>query len=261
VIGPLGLKVLTFPLELLEQQDVLRGVVEWRAPTFDTTSQRLFIVQLALAIVLIARRPSYRSALLVAVFGGLALVSLRNVTVASLVLLPVMAPALDGLGSLSSRARPPAARLVGVVAVAGFALLTLTRSNQADLELRKYPVTILSYLESNGVDTADVRLAAPDFVGNLMEYVYGADERVFYDDRFDMFPIEVTDAQRSLISAGPDLGEHLDEWEVDLVAIKAGTPTAQVLLLDPAWRALVLDDEWLLTCRRGASLGGDVGRC
>jgi hypothetical protein len=261
VVGPLGLEALTFPVQLLQQQDMLSGVVEWRAPTFDTTSQRLFIVQLAVAVLALARRPSYRAALLIAVFGALALTSLRNVAVASLVLLPAMAPGLDGLGSLSSRARPHAARVLAGAGVGAIAILTLARSNQTDLELRKYPVTALAYLESSGVDTSEVRLAAPDFVGNLMEYVHGAEGRVFYDDRFDMFPLEVTAAQQSLINAGPRMREHLDDWDIDLVAIKAGSPSGQVLTLDPSWRALLLDDEWLLACRRGAALGGDVGTC
>ena len=72
-VGPLGPRVLLFPVELLQRQELLAQVIEWRAPTFDTTSQRVFIVQLVFAIVLVARRPSYRSALLVGVFSGAAL--------------------------------------------------------------------------------------------------------------------------------------------------------------------------------------------
>ncbi len=38
--GPLGPRVLLFPVELLSARSCSRQVIEWRAPTFDTTSQR-----------------------------------------------------------------------------------------------------------------------------------------------------------------------------------------------------------------------------
>ena len=56
-VGPLGPRVLLFPVELLSRQELLAQVIEWQAPTFDTTSQRAVLVQLVLAIVLLARRP------------------------------------------------------------------------------------------------------------------------------------------------------------------------------------------------------------
>ena len=260
-VGPLGLRVLVFPVELLRNQDVLHNVIEWRAPTFDAPSQQIFIVQLALAIVLVARRPSYRAGLIVAVFGSLALLGLRNVTLASLVFLPVMAPGLKGFGSLSSRDRAPAARLMAIAGVATISLFTVTRFNQADLDLGIYPVPALSYLESNEVDTREVRLAAPDFVGNLIDYIYGPEQRTYYDDRFDMFPLEVTAAQQALISAGPTMREDLDELDIDMVLLERASPNSQIILGDPEWRALFQDGEWVLSCRRGADLGGQLGRC
>jgi hypothetical protein len=261
VIGPLGFRVLTFPVELLGNQEVLGDVVEWRPPTFDNPSQILFLVQLALAIVLVARQPSYRSALLLSVFAALALLGVRNVTMASLVFLPVMAPGLNGFGTLSSRDRAPGARLLGVVGVATIAALTLTRSTQTDLELRKYPVAALAYLESNDVDTREVRLAAPDFVGNLVDFVYGPERRTFYDDRFDLFPSDITQANFALLNARSTFREDLDDLDIDVVLVENPSPSGQIIVLDPAWRALFQDDDWLMSCRRGTDLGGALGTC
>ena len=260
-VGPLGWRVLVFPLELLERQDVLRNVIEWRAPEFDTIGQRLFILQLMVTIVLLARRPSRRHALLVATFAGAALLSLRNVPVASLVMLPAMAEGLVGMGSLSSHARPRVTRMVATVAVAALVVATAARFAQNDLELRKYPVAPLAYLESNGVDLREVPLAAPDLVGNLVDYVYGAEQQTFYDDRFDMFPEDVTAAHASLLTAAPDMREQLDDFDIDLVALRHASPSAQILTLDLGWRRLLLDDEWVLVCRRGAEVGGSIGEC
>ena len=117
-------------------------------------SQRVFILQLVVAIALVARRPSYRSTLLVGVFGGAALLGTRNLTVASLVMLPVMAAALTDVGSLSSLDRPRAARFASLAAVGMVLVLTVARLDESDLNLNRYPVGSLAYLEEMGIDTA-----------------------------------------------------------------------------------------------------------
>ena len=204
---------------------------------------------------------SRRHAPLVATFAGAALLSLRNVPVASLVMLPAMAEGLAGVGSLSSHARPRVTSMVAAVAVAGLVVLTLGRFTQSDLELRKYPVAPLAYLASNGVDLREVRLAAPDFVGNFVDYVYGPERRTFYDDRFDMFPDDVTAAHAALVMAAPEMRDELDAFDIDLVALRRDSPSAQILGLDPDWRRLLLDDDWVLVCRRGTDVGGSIGEC
>jgi hypothetical protein len=260
-VGPLGPRVLFFPLELLRKQELLSTVIEWQAPTFDGASQRMFVLQLVLAIALIARRPSYRGALLVGVFSGAALLGARNLVVASLVMLPAMAPALAGIGRLSCADRARPARIAAAAGVVLIAVLTVARFDQAPLNLRRYPVAPLAYLEGAGIDTRSVRLAAPDYVGNLVDYVYGPEERTFYDDRFDMFPDDVNRAHQAIITGNPQLRSELDAFDIDLVAVLSASATGQVLTTDPAWRPLFLDDRWALLCRRGSDLGGTQGTC
>ena len=72
----------------------------------------------------------------------------------------------------------------------------------ARLNLDRYPIGALAYLEETGIDTREVRMAGVDFVGNLIDYVYGPEQRTFYDDRFDMFPEDISEAH-----AGPGPGE------------------------------------------------------
>jgi hypothetical protein len=259
--SPLGPRVLVFPIELLQRQDVLRNVIEWKAPTFESISQRMFILQVVVAFAAAARKPSYRWALIAGVFTAAALLSARNLAVASLLLLPVCAAGFDDVGSLRTSDRPRSARLVGAVAVAVAVAMTLVRLDQRDLNLDRYPIAALAYLEGQGVDTREVRMAEPDIVGNLIGYVYGPEQRAFYDDRFDMFPDEVTDAHVALVQARPDMREKLDDYDIDLVVLGSSSPSAQVLLGDGRWRAMYLDDDWVLLCRRGASLGSSSSAC
>ena len=259
--SPLGPRVLVFPLELLSRQDALANVIEWNAPSFDSTSQRVFILQLVVAIVAVARKPSYRSALILGVFTAAALLGARNLVVASVLMLPISAAGFADIGSLRTADRPRIARTVGVVALALTLAVTMVRLDQRDLNLDRYPIGALAYLEEVGVDTQEVRLAEPDIVGNLVGYVYGPEQRAFYDDRFDMFPQEVTDAHVALVQTRVNMREELDQYEIDLVVVGTTSPTAQVLLGDAAWRALYVDPDWVLICRRGSSVGGSAGRC
>lgn len=260
-VGPLGPAVLLFPFELLQRQEILRNVIEWRAPTFDSFSQRMFLLQLGLASLALVRRPSYRDGLVAAVFGAIALLGARNLPVASLVLLPVLASAAPTWGTLRSRARSPFASVLATLGVAAALLFGAVRLGQRDFELRGYPIDALAYLQAHRVDLTEHRMASKDVVGNVMELLDGPRGEVFYDDRFDMFPDAVSQAHLSLVQDGPTLRSDLARYDVELVVWERSSATGQRLIVDPAWRVLYTDESWLVVCRRGVDLGGDIGRC
>ena len=260
-VGPLGPRVLLFPLELLGRQELLSNVVEWQSPSFTSISERAFLAQVMVAIVLLVRRPRYRSALLTVVFTAAALAGSRNVVVASLALAPSMAAGLSGLGSLHSNERSRSARLICAGGVATALLLAAARLGQPAINLEKYPVDAVAYLADNDVDLSDHHLAAPDFVGNFIEYVYGPGDRVFYDDRFDMFPDDVSAAALSLLQVHPDVMARLDAFDIVLVAMPRSSPLAQVVMADARWRSLYQDEQWVLVCERGTLLEGSIGTC
>jgi hypothetical protein len=84
---------------------------------------------------------------------------------------------------------------------------------------------------------------------------------VFYDDRFDMYPDDVSDAHLALVRGGPSLRAELQTWDIELVLTPQGGAPGALLTVDPAWRPLFTDERWTLLCRRGADLGGAVGDC
>ncbi|MDQ2649343.1 MAG: hypothetical protein M3Z03_07305, partial [Actinomycetota bacterium] len=168
-LNPLGPRLLWFPVELLAKQDALRNIGEWQAPEFTGPGQRLFLVQLAAGLVLLVRRPRYRSALLLVVFGLAALVSARNITVASLVFVPVIAAGLPTVGTLRSSARPALAQVSMLVVLCFAALLAATSLERSTFDLSNYPVQVLDFLDEHQVDRGRARLAHPDVVGNYLE--------------------------------------------------------------------------------------------
>jgi hypothetical protein len=260
-IGPLGLRVLLFPLDLLGRQDLLANVVEWQAPAFTSAPERAFLLQVMVAVVLLARRPSYRGALVVAVFTAAALLGSRNVVVASLALLPTMAIGLRGLGSVASEDRPRHARLLALAGGLLGAGIIMSRLDLPPIELGKYPVDAIAYLEEQEVDLEQHHLAAPDYVGNFLEYVYGPGERLFYDDRFDMFPDDASRAALALIHVDGDVFDRLAPFDVELLAVPRSSPLARILVLEPGWRVLYSDEGWVVACERTVDLGGSLGTC
>jgi hypothetical protein len=147
------------------------------------------------------------------------------------------------------------------VAAVGLVLVIAVRTGQPDFNLRAYPVDALAYLDRRGIDLEDRPTATPDIAGNFIESVYGAGSRVFYDDRFDMFPKDVSAAHLSLVRSGPGVRDALDDHDIDLVVWGRESPLSQLLIADPAWRALYSDEGWMVLCRRGAPLGGDGDTC
>lgn len=254
-VGPLGVKALTFPLDLLSRQDLLRNVIEWQSPSFTSVSERAFLLQVVIAIVVLARRSSYRATLITGLFVAAALLGSRNIVVASIALLPVMAGGLTSLGTLSSRTRPARGALLGGLGVVVASLLVAARLQGPTLDLLAYPVDAVAYLEHRDIDTREVRMAGNVVVGNLLTYVYGAERRVFYDDRFDMYPPDVSAVDLALENAEPSVFRGLERLDVDLVLLSHLEPLALAVARDPDWRVLYVDEGWQLACRRGAPLG------
>jgi hypothetical protein len=262
VINPLGPRLLLFPVELLRRQDVLRHVQEWQAPTFTTLSERIFLLQLGLAILALVRRPSYRGGLVVVVFTVAALLGARNMAVASLVFVPVLAGAWSNVGALRSDSRSSIARALAVVSLAMLVIVPVgTLRRTAHFELDSYPVASLEFLQEEGVDLEEVHLAAPERVGNLLDLRDGAGRAVFFDDRFDMFSDEVNEANLALFDATADRDEVLDRYDISLVLYPRLATLTQLLQLDDAWRTLHKEKHWTLVCRVGDDLGGSLGRC
>ena len=261
-INPLGPRILLFPLELLRKQGVLQHVIEWQSPAFHSISERLFLVEVALVVVALIRRPRYRSGLVFIVFLAAALLGARNIPVASLVFVPILAVAWPDVGSLRSDAGGMLARSGSAIALAALVLVTVVRLRDPAFDLRTYPVKALDSLLEHEVDLEEVRMVAPDVVGNLLDLRDGPGHAVFYDDRFDMFPEELSQDVFALTAGGPSSLSILERRKVDLVLWPTALPLVQILRADDRWRTVErVDRGWALLCRRGADLGGDLGTC
>jgi hypothetical protein len=247
-INPLGPALLTFPIHMLDRQDLLSEIIEWQSPSFDSGWSRLFLLLVVVAIAALARRPSWRAAVPLAVFVAASLLAARNIPVACLVVLPGIASGLAGLGNIDGLRRS-ATNTVGVVAVAIVAVVVVSSQlSEPDYDLRGFPVDAIAHLDQAGQagPGSTARIAASDRVGNYLEVLYGRDARVFLDDRLDMYPPWVVEDYLALRQGAPDWSEVLERDEIDVVLWRRSEPLSSLLAADPGWRLTYSDESWVV---------------
>lgn len=238
-VNPIGPKLLWFPVDLLRRQQDLAFMLEWQAPRFTDTWQRIFLLMVVVSVALVPRLPSgrrYRLIFPALVFLALGLTSTRNMTVASFAFVPLLAAGVAGLGGLSDRVR---SRVHDVV-VASMALLTIAlvglRLAGPSFDLRSYPVGAIDQLDRMGRLGSDHRIAAPDFVGNYLEFRTDGRTLIFVDDRVDMFPASVIDDEKTLFLGRSRWSEVLDRWHIDTVLWQKESPLGSLLAESQRWR-------------------------
>lgn len=253
VLGPLGPRALLFPFTALSRADLLAEIVEWKPATFQSLDQRLFLVLTAAALLGLVRRPSWAHALPVVAFALAAVVAQRNLVMAVMVLVPVVARTLPPFGELVVERRPELVRAfvgVGVVALlAGIA--TTLAAPFGDID--GYPARPLAWLGQTSL--AGDRYAAQDIVGNLLTALDGPDAQVFVDDRVDMLPPDLVEDSLVLLRGEPSWAEVLDRYDLDLVVWDRSRPLGALLAADPHWRIVFSDADWIVGCRRSSSCG------
>jgi hypothetical protein len=243
-ISPLGPVVLVFPLELLTRSSLLRFIVEWQAPAFTDLVQRIWLLQLVAAGILLVRRPKYRDALVLVVFTAAALLGARNVVLASFVLLPGMARCLNGLGALRGSRRSPVFSVATVGAALVGCLLVVTRLGGPSWDFSSYPVRAVDWLEANDQTGLESRVITQDVVGNYLEERFDGTMPTFIDDRYDMFPTTVIDDELTLYQMRSGWEDVLHRWHPTAILWSNGLPLVQLLDHSASWKRVYHDKRW-----------------
>ena len=249
-VNPLGPRLLIFPAELLSRQQVLSNVLEWQAPKFVHIGQRAFVVEVVLAVVFVARRPSWRTTLPLAAFTAAALFGARNVVIASIIVIPGLARGLADLGEVTGEERRPIHR-PAAIALAAVAVVSMIAAARGPVyNFNGYPVAAVTWADRNGLLGADARVVSRDFVGNYLELRYGPRVKVFLDDRFDMFPTSVLEDFNALNRGSPLWDSTLATYHPTAVLWPTKEPVGQYLAASPRWRVVYTDQEFLVAVPR-----------
>jgi hypothetical protein len=236
VLSPVAGTILVFPLTLLERTDQLQAVSEWRSPNFADWGPRLFLAMLLLGLMAARRVDRWELIVPAVVFSGAALLGARNVPLAALALTPLLAAGAPVLGTLRASDRSRFGRVLLGVSVAGFALLTISMPMDDHLDLSTYPLTEILALEDEGIlPDEGTTVAYRDTVGNYLEYRYGPQQNVFFDDRFDFYSSSTLQDMIDLHN-GRRVLEILDEYDIDVVIWEDETATADQLSATEGWQ-------------------------
>ncbi len=242
LFNPYGPSLLLFPIRLLGRGDILRQVTEWRSPELHTVQGIMFAVWVVvfIACLVLGRHRLSRRDLLVALpFLVLAAWAERNVALAPLVGVVVAARV-----TAPRSPRPAtASSLNGVVAGMLLALAGLwgvQAGTQSDLDLHDYPVAAMRYVEDQGL--LGSRLMTDDRWGGYLILEHWPRQKVFVDDRYDMYPLPVLHDAFRFSDADPSWPEILDRWNIEVVVWRRSAAITQSMERSGTWQTAYEDD-------------------
>lgn len=258
LVNPYGWKLLYFPIGLMLRGDVLTAILEWQSPNFRSTAGILFGVWITVAFVVIAkagRRPSHRDVLVIVPFLLLALWAQRNILLAPAVGLPILArvlavqndqqPILPEEWQLSvpeewqgTQSKLNALLLALIVLAGGLWTYRVAVTPGFDLR-RGYPVEAMEAVEKRGL--LGHRLLTTDAWAGYVIHEYWPRQRVFIDDRYDMYPVRLSKEYFLLSEGAPGWASVLTEHGVDVVVWRPKAPLPQYLAFAPGWTRIYQD--------------------
>jgi len=257
-IGPIGPKLLLFPLELLSKRQNFVGVAEWQPPRWHQGVEQFFAIQLALLVVIaLLRDRRWRTLLPTVVFGLAALSSTRNILQASIVFTPLLATAMAGMGSIQGSRRPRMARPFAAALALLIGLITVVSVASPSRDLAPYPEQSVAWLRAHGGLGLDDRVITQDYVGNYLEYRYGPDKvRTFFDDRVDMYPTSLI-KQYIVLNAKArtspaQFTKVLNQVRPTAVIWERDSNLGRFLASSDQWNVIHRDEKFLVAIPRGS---------
>lgn len=263
VVNPYGISLLTFPVALMSKGDVLRDVIEWMSPNFHTPAGMAFAVWMAVAVAVLVRSRSVsrRDTVVLIPFMLLAFWAFRNVAIATVISLPIVARAYAAsrLEAASERTGDPTAskatrpenlavgRLIGVGVIAVAVLFAVNAAGEKQYDERGYSVKASRFVADNFGTKS--RLLTTDANGGWMIAAH-PDQKIFMDDRYDMYPKAIVDDYMTMSRARPTWRAVLDKHRVETVVWPTASPLTQLLSLDDDFRRVYKDKEWTVFVRR-----------
>lgn len=261
VVSPYGFQMLTFPVELLGHSQALAFITEWRPLAFTSggvlnVSNVVFVAEAVAICALLVWRRSWIRLLVAAVFVAMALWAVRNVAIAALVLIPLAAPALSGVGTPDPTAVAPrrhrlAAGVLAAILVAAFIVAT------PGYDLSPYPTRAVDWMQAHGYvglpHQDNFRVLTHDYDGNYLEWRYGTRARPWLDDRAELHAYEVARDYVLLLSDIGDPDTILARNPHDVVLWEAKSALGRHLRSDPDYRIVYSDDQAIVACRLASS--------
>ena len=250
-LNPYGVGLVTFPVDLLGRSDILRHVVEWASPDFHTMAGVAFALWIVVFAVVVARAsgPVSRRDLIVAVpFLLLGLWALRNIAIAPLVGLPIAARVVARPHRVDPPDRSGGLRwILGATLVLVVATLTVRAANQPDFAFNGYPVGAMQAVQRDGL--LGRRLLTSDADAGYVILRSWPAQRVFLDDRYDMYPRPVIADYLTVSHARPGWDHVLTRYNIEVIVWQPGDPLVALVEASGHWRSVYRDHSRVVLVR------------
>jgi hypothetical protein len=250
-VNPYGPGLVTFPIALLQRGDILSHIIEWRSPDFRKIYGVVLAIWLAVYVTALARgrnRVTRRDLVVTLPMLFLAFWALRNLAIAPLVGLPVVARAFardaERPDRTSRRILVAALALLGMLAL----VIGVHASQGQDFALGTYPVKSMRYVEEHGL--LGTRLLTSDSDAGYVILRYYPEQRVFIDDRYDMYPSKVIYDFFTLADGDRGWEKVLDRYRVQTIVWKPDSTFGAELDASPDWRRVHRDAQRAVWVRR-----------
>jgi hypothetical protein len=248
VINPYGLDLVLFPIRLLGRGEALREVAEWQSPNFRETGGLLFGAFLVCTLVVLARRrPGIRDVLITVTFVVFGLWAIRNVGLTVVAVLPILGRLLRNDAPRPDEGRA-IHRLMVVTGIFVLAMTVIHAAGERDWNLRAYPVAAFEAVQQQHLEGR--RIYAHDAWGGYLIATAWPEQKVFFDDRFDMYPIDVNRADSEIAHVGPGWMAALDRYQIDVVMARPAKPLTQALAEREDWVRIYADQVAVVYARR-----------
>jgi hypothetical protein len=252
LINPYFLDLVLFPLRLMGRSSVLNTVQEWQSPTFRDLGGKFFIAFVVVTIVLLSRkRPAWRDVLIASAFLVLGFWAVRNVGLMAVAVLPVLARSARRDQPVPDTRSPLNTILAGFLVFAAIGTL-LQGAGEANWNLQGYPVKAVATLDAQHL--LGHRLFTNDVWGGYLIATRYPSQHVFYDDRYDMYPVAVSEDYDAIAGLRPNWQSLLDKWGIDVIMWRPGSGLSQALALLPAkWTRVYSDGTAVVYARRATA--------
>jgi len=262
-IGPLGWSAIRFPIDMARRSEQLAYVLEWRSPSISDPEVWVILAMAGVVghgVVRAGARnlQAWRWAPLTLVALGSSLVASRNLAVAAIALVPAVADSIPRLGTIEvpvTAGTPGAVRRVTALCAVVVAVVCagLVAATPPHIDLTPYPTAVVDALdEQRLVAREGVRLAAVDWVGNYLTWRYGAEARVFMDDRAEVYDLSLYRDHGALLWDGEDWREILDRRDINVVVWEDSETLTKRLAADDDWRIVSTGGGFTAFCRIGS---------
>jgi hypothetical protein len=238
-VNPYGPSLVLFPLALMGRSRVLSNVAEWQAVNLHSATGILYAIWFFLTLVALARsKPRRGELLLTIVFLFLGWWAVRNVAITVAVTLPVVGRAFRRTEPSPDADATASPLLVVVVCLVGVLLVGRSLA-LPNFDVKRYPRGALAALDKDHL--LGSRLLTTDAWAGYVIYKYWPQQHVFFDDRYDMYPVKLTDAYNKILSLKPGWEKVLDQYKIDIVVWPKNSAFSEALAHLPGWKLVRTD--------------------